>query len=138
MGNPAICSWFFKTIRVTEKVYYLFQFASCFIEQRSILRISNVLRGYRGIANLCSKQCAVPGSGALFLAETKSLWRRVTQQIICVQDKLQVDTFSPFNQQCPCERSRVLKGRQTDEILVIRIYQGTENHPARFCNISCI
>ena len=59
--------------------------------------------------------------GYLICAETKSLRRRVTQQIICVQDKLQVDTFSPFNQQCPCERSRVLKGRQTDEILVIRI-----------------
>ena len=57
----------------------------------------------------------------LFLPETKGLRSCITQQAICVQDKLQVDTFSPFNQQCPCERSRVLKGRQTNEILVIRI-----------------
>ena len=81
---------------------------------------------------------------------------RIAKQIVCFNHKRQIDSLTPFDQQCSRERCTILEGWKPDKILIVRILlqlvnkfpiskahtslqnQRTKNHPARFGYVTCI
>ena len=118
MCDLAVCAGLIKPIVLTEAVDHCLKLQPGLIEKGCVLRKANVLRGNGRITDLCGKECtAFPASSSCI----EEPGNRIAQQVICLDHELEVDSFSPLNQQGWDKRCLMLESFQTNEELIVRV-----------------